>query len=294
MVLWTNKSANELLADESIICARLPPMNSPLHKLVAKHQIHRCDINSCQKGEPGRNCRFGFPKLPSPNAYFDENDRAIYKRSVIDTNINPYNPFLLAMFETNIEAKHENFRQLVNLDGEMHRLVAIDYPAQNQAAKTALNFDTNLPEMLYIKNNAMVMLVKNLDVAKGWNNGTLCIIKAIYMDAIHVERLQTGASKLIHRVQDYVPNTIYTRRQFPIRPAYASTIHKVQSLTLPRVAINFGNFPYHGQLYVAMSRVRSADDIFFTAIERGNVERLFQLYANCDAIQIINEFTPNE
>ncbi|KAL7308336.1 hypothetical protein PS15m_011551 [Mucor circinelloides] len=78
-------------------------MNSPLHKLVAKHQVHRCNINYCQKGEPGRNCRFGFPKLPSPNAYFDKNDRAIYKCSVIDTNINPYNPFLLAIFETNMD-----------------------------------------------------------------------------------------------------------------------------------------------------------------------------------------------
>lgn len=46
-------------------------------------------------------------------------------------------------------------------------------------------------------------------------------------------------------------------------PAYAPTIHKVQSLMLPRVAICFNDIPSHGELYVAMSRVRHVDELCF-------------------------------
>lgn len=72
LVLWTNKSADELILDEAIVCARLPPVNSPLHKLVARHQIHVCDIKYCQKGDSGRNydyiiCTYQPPMLTVGN-----------------------------------------------------------------------------------------------------------------------------------------------------------------------------------------------------------------------------------
>lgn len=62
MVLWTNKSADELLADESVVCARMPPINSPLHKLVTDHQIHKCNAPYCMEGDAQDACRFGYPK----------------------------------------------------------------------------------------------------------------------------------------------------------------------------------------------------------------------------------------
>lgn len=41
------------------------------------------------------------------------------------------------------------------------------------------------------------------------------------------------------------------------------TIHKVQGLTLDKIVLNPGTFAT-GQLYVALSRVRSMDDIVLT------------------------------
>jgi ATP-dependent DNA helicase PIF1 len=50
------------------------------------------------------------------------------------------------------------------------------------------------------------------------------------------------------------------RRQFPIRVAFAMTINKAQSQTLDFVGIYLPEPVFtHGQLYVALSRVASAD-----------------------------------
>ncbi|KAG2205654.1 hypothetical protein INT47_008010 [Mucor saturninus] len=71
------------------------------------------------------------------------------------------------------------------------------------------------------------------------------------------KRLPDGSDSIywIQRVSRQVPNTSYTRNQYPIIPAFASTIRKSQSATIDCVGIHLDNMMSHGQLYVAMSRV---------------------------------------
>jgi len=53
-----------------------------------------------------------------------------------------------------------------------------------------------------------------------------------------------------------------TRLQFPLRLAYAMTYNKSQSQTLQKVLLDITQPPFsHGQLYVAMSRVRDCKNI---------------------------------
>ena len=54
-----------------------------------------------------------------------------------------------------------------------------------------------------------------------------------------------------------------TISQLPIRPAYATTIHKSEGLTLDKVILNPKCFA-PGQLYTALSRVRQIENLILT------------------------------
>lgn len=67
-------------------------------------------------------------------------------------------------------------------------------------------------------------------------------------------------------VLQLIPVPIGKFVQFPIVPAYAMTIHKAQGQTLDRVHLELGTHPCFasGQLYTALSRVRSLDSLSFS------------------------------
>ena len=105
-----------------------------------------------------------------------------------------------------------------------------------------------------------IMTVKNTSTYK---NGTRGYVSGISQNYIMMET-NTGKKIKIFREKIFASNEAYAYiEQFPIAPAYAMTIHKVQGLTLDKIVLNPGTFAT-GQLYVALSRVRSMDDIVLT------------------------------
>ncbi len=69
-----------------------------------------------------------------------------------------------------------------------------------------------------------------------------------------------------------------TRRQLPLRLAYAMTYNKSQSQTLSKVLLDKTKPPFsHGQLYVALSRVQDYNNIKFHVTE----DQLMQSNISC-------------
>lgn len=125
---------------------------------------------------------------------------------------------------------------------------------------------------LRLKVGCQVLMVKNDSPGRRWINGSLGEIVALESDGVKV--------KVGHGVHTVTPETwenfrykcsalggiesetIGSFKQYPIRLAWAITIHKSQGLSFNRVVIDFGNGTFaHGQAYVALSRCRSLKGI---------------------------------
>lgn len=130
--------------------------------------------------------------------------------------------------------------------------------------------------LLRLKRGAQVMFVKN-DSNKRWVNGTIGHIKSIKDDFIEVEVINNGDKynypvdivkwEVLKYKYDYYYHKIITEvvgtfTQYPIKLAWAITIHKSQGLTFDDVIIDLGSGAFaHGQTYVALSRCTNLDGI---------------------------------
>jgi ATP-dependent exoDNAse (exonuclease V) alpha subunit len=119
--------------------------------------------------------------------------------------------------------------------------------------------------VLELKVGAKIMMVKN-DPGQRWVNGTIGKIAALGGDGVFVEI--DGRRHILDKekwdnhsyrydsyegrvVQDIVGSFV----QFPVRLAWAATIHKSQGQILHKVSIDLGRGAFsHGQTYVALSR----------------------------------------
>lgn len=169
-------------------------------------------------------------------------------------------PFVI-LTPTNAAARRINTAYLDALPGEGSRYTATitgDFSESVQPAEAALD----------LKIGAKVMMLRN-DPDKRWVNGTVARISRLKEKQVFIEiagreyeveavawehrryAYDTAASKIVETVAG-------TFKQFPLRLAWALTIHKAQGLTLDKVYVDLGRGTFaHGQTYVALSRCRT-------------------------------------
>lgn len=119
------------------------------------------------------------------------------------------------------------------------------------------------PEVLKLKEGAKVIFTKN-DLEGKYVNGTLGVVKDLDKNGIVVE---TKEGKLIELKQEewkYEDDGKVMARimQYPLRLAWAITVHKSQGMSLDEAVISLGETFEYGQGYVALSRLRSLDGLY--------------------------------
>ncbi|CAC5381643.1 PIF1 [Mytilus coruscus] len=111
-----------------------------------------------------------------------------------------------------------------------------------------------LPNRLILSLSTRVMLIRNIATEHGLVNGALG--RLFYEDGHNVTIIEQVSQEF------YYKGRSITRTQFPITPAWASTIHKVQGITGDKIVLGLGKSVFaEGQSYVALSRVKSLDGL---------------------------------
>lgn len=168
----------------------------------------------------------------------------------------------------NYQAQQYNDRQLTALPGQPYSFRAKTEGTFPESAYPA-------DEILTVKKGAQIMFIKNDSSGEHrFYNGKIGLVTDVCKDGIRV-RGNGDAESFLLETEEWT-NSKYTLnpvtkeiteevegrfRQYPVRLAWAITIHKSQGLTFERAIIDANASFAHGQVYVALSRCKSLEGL---------------------------------
>jgi len=182
------------------------------------------------------------------------------------TNVEIPSSGTIILATTNRSVRDINDRRLNELAGQ-----AYEFQAEITGQLEESAFPTE--EILRLKVGAQIMMLRN-DREKRWVNGTLGTIKSISGDEIKVDidgYVYTVSPETWSKISYYYnreeqkveEEVVSTFRQFPLRLAWAITIHKSQGQTYSSIVIDLGDGAFaHGQTYVALSRCTQLETLY--------------------------------
>jgi hypothetical protein len=177
-------------------------------------------------------------------------------------------PPCITLTTHNYKADELNLRELRSLDSPSF---FYDADIEREFPETLYP----LPESIELKVGARVMFIKNDSSGlSSYFNGKLATVIELTSDQVVVEmddsREEYTLKKELWENKKYRVNpdtkeleeeVIGTFSQFPIKLAWAVTVHKSQGLTFDRAIVDVGQAFAPGQVYVALSRLRSLEGL---------------------------------
>ncbi len=197
--------------------------------------------------------------------------------------------------DQDIQTLNEHYRaeEEINQLKEIITLTTHNYKADELNQKELRNLDTpshlfdahlegDFPESMYpvmsqleLKEGAQIMFIRNdISEEKKYFNGKLATVKKISEDGIIVEmagnheeysletvRWENKKYTVESETHDLSEEVIGAFEQYPVKLAWAITVHKSQGLTFDKAIIDVGQAFADGQVYVALSRLRSLDGL---------------------------------
>lgn len=205
-----------------------------------------------------------------------ENSLSAQSRAMLAARYMPGTPalqdddFHITLTTHNQQADDLNHRRLAELDGR-------EYTFKAEVKKNFPESSYPTEETLTLKEGARVMFIRNDDQKpRRFYNGKLGIVANIGDNAIIIscedgeievepmtwENIRYKENAQSGKIEEELLGTF---KQYPLRLAWAITIHKSQGLTFDKVIIDAARAFAAGQVYVALSRCRTLEGIILSS-----------------------------
>jgi ATP-dependent exoDNAse (exonuclease V) alpha subunit len=188
------------------------------------------------------------------------------------TNIGELPPDAPKLFSHNADVDRINALELAKLPGAVKKF-RMSSKGKDSLVE-GLKRGCLSPESLELKKGAVVMFTKNSPQGR-FVNGTLGTVVDFDSEGAPVVKTRDGL--LIHtepmewqvEEQGKVKASV---AQFPLRLAYAMTVHKSQGMSMDQAIIDLSKAFEYGQGYVALSRVRRLSGVFLMGLNQRALE----------------------
>ena len=191
------------------------------------------------------------------------------------------------------------------------RLADLDTKAQELSADVTGTFPESAfptPECILLKEGAQVMFVRNHSEGL-YYNGKIGVVTKIQDNLVKVKGLDDEKTLIVEPVEwtnsryevdettdKIIKNDVGSFTQYPLRLAWAVTVHKSQGLTFDQAILDLAKTFASGQLYVALSRCRSLEGMFLLSkVRPENViteNRIIKYYEQAQDIEMAIQQLP--